>query len=88
MRLGFVCPHCDSRSVNTRLTSLSRTVNELRYRCKNDDCGHVFVVRLEVVRSIQPSALPHPAVALPIAAQAWRPPAARAAVQSVRRRAW
>lgn len=87
MRLGFACPHCDTRSASTRIASLSRTVNEITYRCRNDDCGHVFVVRLEVVRSVQSSAVPHPAVALPITAQ-HRAAAPRLAGDLVRRRPW
>lgn len=86
MRLGFYCPHCDSRSANTRLVPLSRTVSDLTFRCGNDDCGHVFVVRLEVVRSVHPSAVPHPAVTLPLAAAR---SSARVAAPTVRRlRPW
>jgi hypothetical protein len=88
MRLGFYCPHCDSRSANTRLVPLSRTVSDLTFRCANDDCGHVFVVRLEVVRSVHPSAVPHPAVMLPLVARAARP-SARVVAPAVRRmRPW
>jgi len=34
--------------------------------CRNLECGHTFVCHLEAVRTISPSAQPHPGVFLPV----------------------
>ncbi len=45
---------------------MSRTMREITYRCENDECGHVYVATLEVVRTIVPSAVPNPDVSIPL----------------------
>ncbi|RJF93007.1 transcriptional regulator [Sphingomonas cavernae] len=61
------CPHCDGRSHGRTSTRLSPTYREATYICQNIACGHVFVVGMEAIRTLRPSALPNPEVKLPIA---------------------
>jgi len=44
---------------------VSELLRQLRFRCENDDCGHVFAADLVVVRTIVPSACPNPHVRIP-----------------------
>lgn len=34
--------------------------------CDNDECGHSFVVTVEIVRTVWPSLRPNPAIRLPV----------------------
>lgn len=62
---GLSCPHCDGPAGIRNSAALTTTVRHIRYRCENDECGHVFVAELQVIRTIVPSACPNPEVRLP-----------------------
>ena len=66
MRITIRCPICSSRSVARTSRELSPTLREISYRCENDECGHIYIAALEVVRTIVPSALHNPDVHVPL----------------------
>ncbi|MBK3814254.1 ogr/Delta-like zinc finger family protein [Paraburkholderia fungorum] len=66
MRISICCPICATRASARTSRKLSDTLREIRYRCENDDCGHIYVAHLEVVYTVVPSALENPAVELPL----------------------
>lgn len=67
------CPHCGSATKIRTSEGVSPLLRQLRFRCENDECGHVFAADLVVVRTIVPSASPNPAIRLPLAARSPRP---------------
>lgn len=62
----FPCPHCGEKTVARTSDQVSRLSKETKCVCQNPDCGHTFVTVTQVVRTISPSACPHPDVSLPI----------------------
>jgi hypothetical protein len=36
------------------------------YQCSNVDCGHTFKAGFEIIATISPSAMPNPAIVLPM----------------------
>ena len=44
---------------------LSPLLKELYFVCRNLQCGHIFVSRLEACRTVSPSAIPNPEICLP-----------------------
>ncbi|WP_242873638.1 ogr/Delta-like zinc finger family protein [Pseudacidovorax intermedius] len=74
MRLSIRCPHCLEKATAEDSQELSRTVREVAYRCRNYRCGHVYVARLEVVRTLEPSRMPSPLVSLPLSLHVRRAP--------------
>lgn len=64
------CPHCGTRAKVRTSKTLSRTMREIAYQCDDVQCSHSFVGIIEVVRTISPSATPHPEVNLPMTKQA------------------
>lgn len=60
MRMGFKCWKCGDRATSVKLKSLTPTLMEAGYRCRNIDCGHTFVVALEAIRTLNPGAFPSP----------------------------
>ena len=70
MRITICCPVCLGRSVARTSRSLSRTLREITYRCENDQCGHIYVANLEVVRTLVPSVIPNPEVQIPLSRHA------------------
>ncbi|WP_186193166.1 ogr/Delta-like zinc finger family protein [Burkholderia gladioli] len=65
-RITINCPICLGRSTARSSRSMSRTMREITYRCENDDCGHVYIANLEVVRTLVPSAVPNADVVIPL----------------------
>lgn len=65
-RITIKCPVCLGGSTARSSRAMSRTMREITYRCENDDCGHVYVATLEVVRTLVPSAVPNPEVSIPL----------------------
>lgn len=61
------CPHCAWGAVVRTSRRLSPLFYEQRLTCTNPDCGHTFVASLIIERTISPSAMPNPAIKLPIA---------------------
>ncbi len=57
MSVSIACPVCQSRAVARSSRKLSDTLREIRYRCENDECGHIYIAHLEAVRTVVPSAL-------------------------------
>lgn len=66
MRITIKCPICASRATARSSQELSITLREITYRCENDECGHIYIAQLEVVRTLVSSAIHNPAVTLPI----------------------
>lgn len=62
---SITCPHCQSVAAIRTSESVSELLRQLRFRCENDECGHVFAADLVVVRTIVPSARPNPLIRLP-----------------------
>lgn len=60
------CPHCRYYGCVRDSEEMSDITGMAIYRCDNDDCGHVYEVGFEVIATISPSAMPNPAVTLPI----------------------
>ncbi len=67
MRITISCPHCRSRAIAGCSRVLSHTVREITYHCKNaDECGHVYVAQLAIVRTLSPSSAPNPDICIPL----------------------
>lgn len=64
------CPHCQSLAKQLRSRQVTPVYREVTYMCKNDECGHIFLAGVEIVRTIMPSKTPDPAIALPVSAHA------------------
>lgn len=62
---GAVCPHCESRASIRHSLALTPLIRHIRYRCDNDDCGHVFVAELVVIRTCVMSAIPNGSINIP-----------------------
>lgn len=62
------CPHCGNRAFARAAGKTAPTYREVYYHCRDAiACGHVFVVGMQVLRTIRPSARPNPEIGLPIA---------------------
>lgn len=62
---GIICPHCEESCSIRNSQQLTPVVRQIRYRCDNDDCGHVFVAQLEVIRTCVRSAIENAGVTIP-----------------------
>lgn len=62
---SITCPHCQSVAAIRTSESVSELLRQLRFRCENDECGHVFAADLVVTRTIVQSACPNPRIQLP-----------------------
>lgn len=63
------CPHCGERAFARNSGKTTETYREIYYHCRALlTCGHVFVVGMEILRTIRPSAMPNPEIRLPITA--------------------
>lgn len=61
------CPHCGSQAFARTAGKTDSTYRELYYYCRQDlACGHVFLVGMQILRTIRPAARPNPEVYLPI----------------------
>ena len=47
------CPHCETRSIAYDSVRVDNLTRDIRYRCDNVDCGHVFVAQLAIVRTVR-----------------------------------
>lgn len=63
----MACPHCESKSVVRTSQFHSVLLRESYHICQNPLCGHTFSCYTEVIRTLSPSAMPNPAINLPIA---------------------
>lgn len=66
MRILNRCPHCQTRADARTSRELSLTLREVRFACKNTECGHTYVVNMEFARTLSPSAMPNLSLNLPI----------------------
>lgn len=57
------CPHCKSLAFIRSSKDIGALVREGSCQCTNLACGHTFVINVEVVRTLSPSAFPDPLVA-------------------------
>ena len=46
------CPACHSNCLILRTRVITDYLRDIEHRCKNDECGHIFVTQQEYVRSI------------------------------------
>ncbi|MFZ6772286.1 ogr/Delta-like zinc finger family protein [Undibacterium sp. SXout7W] len=68
--IGLPCPHCEQSVRAIKSRTMSPMLKEITYRCQNEECGHVFVAGLEVLRTLSLSAQPNYAVKIPISQHA------------------
>lgn len=68
--IGMPCPHCSNTVRAIKSRTLSKMFKEITYRCTNEDCGHVFIAGLEVLRTVSLSATPDYEVKIPISQHA------------------
>lgn len=61
------CPNCSAPCAFRSSRQISPTFREVRLTCSNDDCGWKGVASLIFERTIVQSAMPNPAVTLPVA---------------------
>jgi len=66
LRITIRCPHCATRAVARSSQELSDTMREITYACLNPICGHTYVARLEVARTLSPSAVPKSGINIPL----------------------
>lgn len=64
--MKMLCPHCKGWSFTRSSVQISITSRELLYMCRNPECGHTFSVVATINRTLSPSAMPDPAVVLPL----------------------
>lgn len=62
---AIFCPHCDTRARARSSEQTLPTTREVRMLCQNEDCAHVFIVEITVVRTIAPSMMPKPGIFIP-----------------------
>lgn len=60
------CPHCNTLASARTSYRLSPLTGHVYYQCSNLDCGHTFKAGFEIVGTITPSAMPNPAIVLPM----------------------
>ena len=64
------CPHCKCIARLHSLHAAGLLFREHVYCCSNPYCGHNFILRSEVGRTLTPSKIPDPDVNIPISARA------------------
>lgn len=60
------CPHCRSETFRRSSRMVTATFREIFYICRNIGCGHSFKASLSYEYGLSPSAIPDPAVNLPM----------------------
>lgn len=64
--MRLICPHCGSRASTRTSTRMSPLCGIATYQCSNVECGHTFKAGFEIIATISPSAMPNPAIMLPM----------------------
>ncbi|MBB6191487.1 hypothetical protein FHS51_001714 [Sphingobium wenxiniae] len=59
------CPHCGQPSLVRKSSQISPLVRESSHICTNDECCHVFIAQLAIIRTIAPSINPKPDIIIP-----------------------
>lgn len=65
--LTVTCPNCLGRAAIRSSRQISRLVTDMVVVCRDYQCGGTYAAQVSVVRTISPSACPHPGVTLPMA---------------------
>lgn len=60
------CPHCGYPSNVRTSRPMSPLTGVARYQCSNIECGHCFKAMFEITETLSPSAMPNPAIVLPV----------------------
>ena len=60
------CPHCKAQAIRRTSREVTPTFREIFYVCGNAACGHTFKASLSYDYGLSPSAIPDPAVDLPL----------------------
>jgi hypothetical protein len=60
------CPHCLSQGDRRSSRELTPTFREIYYVCRNPACGHSWKASLTYDYGLSPSAIPDPALDLPM----------------------
>ena len=60
--IGMKCPHCGMLATARTSRELSRTLREVKYQCRDIECGHTWMATLEAVRTLSPSGKPDPEI--------------------------
>ncbi|MBO1014040.1 ogr/Delta-like zinc finger family protein [Achromobacter sp. SD115] len=60
--IGMKCPHCGTMATARTSKELSRTLREVKYQCRDIECGHTWMATLEAVRTLSPSGKPDPEI--------------------------
>jgi hypothetical protein len=60
------CPHCNAPTFRRSSRLVMPTFREIFYQCRNFACGFTFKASLNVDYGITPSAVPNPAIDLPM----------------------
>lgn len=60
------CPHCHTGTRVRSSEQVTPLIREVRYLCDNDDCGHLFVAQIAIVRTVRRSLSPRPGIDLPV----------------------
>lgn len=66
-RLSIACPHCNAKARVRTSREETALVREAHLQCSNIECGHTFVAKLEITRTISPPLQPNPDIRLPLA---------------------
>lgn len=64
--MRMTCPHCLENAYTRTSLPVTNLTRETIFVCKNVQCGHVFSALTEISKTISPSAIPNPAVILPM----------------------
>lgn len=64
----YRCPHCGSIGRARSSYRITSIYTEYRIDCTNDECGHVWLAGVEVLRSLIPSSVPNPNIDIPLSA--------------------
>ena len=70
--ISIPCPHCQGRVRAIKSRTMSKMFKEITYmyQNENEECGHVFVAGLEVLRTVSLSAIPAGDVRIPVSQHA------------------
>ncbi|WP_292682405.1 ogr/Delta-like zinc finger family protein [Novosphingobium sp.] len=60
------CPHCGHETFRRSSRLITPTYREIFFACRNIACGHTFKGSLGYLYGISPSAIPNPALDLPL----------------------
>lgn len=65
-RFGMRCPHCRTPGDIRTSTEMDRTLRFIYFGCRNPACGHTWRASVQYDFGLSPSAIPDPALNLPM----------------------